>query len=236
MTNLREEVTPLLKSIRNQGVFCLIARVAAKRPVGILLALYAFGTDWLIAWHSLPFGLMGMVDEPAHVATALVVLGAITRFRTCPPEPKFGWTMLTCSVFIDLDHLPAELGSDVLTGGTPRPYTHALWTVMVLTLAWAGARYSLIRPCKPRPATVELVLAGAAWGLAAHFLRDIATAQMSLWWPITDIAVQLPYWSYVAALLAIIALPTIPCRKKASEQSPANTLAVLEMDNNDSVL
>jgi hypothetical protein len=184
-----------------------VARLAARRPVAILLAACAFGTDRLIAWHGLGFTPRGMVDEPAHLATALVVLGAITRFRGSPPEPKFVWTMLACSVLIDLDHLPAEFGTTALTDGTPRPYTHALWTVIVLALAWAVARYMTIRTGRGRPATAELILAGAAWGVAAHFLRDIATAPMSFWWPVTDAAVQVPYWWYVGALLVIIALP-----------------------------
>ena len=185
----------------------MIARLAANRSVGVLLAAYAFGTDWLIAWHGLGFTLRGLIDEPAHLATALVVLGAITRFRGAPPEPKFVWTMLACSVMIDLDHVPAEFGINALTNGTPRPYTHALWTVIVLALAWAIARRLTIRRGVPRPAAAELVLAGAAWGVAAHFLRDIATAPMSFWWPVTDAAVQVPYWWYAGALLVIIALP-----------------------------
>jgi len=205
-------------SILEEGLFRWIARQAAKRPVGILLAAYAFGTDWRIAWHGLNFTLRGMIDEPAHLATALVVLGAITRFRGRAPSPKFGWTMLACSVLIDLDHLPAEFGTNTLTNGTPRPYTHALWTVIVLTLAWASARYVAVRKERLRPATAELVLAGAAWGVAAHFLRDIATAQMSFWWPLTDIAVQVPYWWYVTALLVIIALGPVRRRKTASAQ------------------
>lgn len=194
-----------------------VARLAAKRPVGILLAAYAFGTDWLIVWHGLGFTPRGMVDEPAHLATALVVLGAITRFRGSPPEPKFGWTMLACSVLVDVDHLPAEFGTTALTDGTPRPYTHALWTVIVLVLAWAVVRHLTVRTGRPRPATAELILAGAAWGVAAHFLRDIVTAPMSFWWPVTDAAMQLPHWWYVVALLVIIALPLMRRRKNAVE-------------------
>jgi len=191
--------------------------------VGVLLVAYAFGTDWLIAWHGLGFALRGMVDEPAHLATALVVLGAITRFRGAPPEPKFGWTMLACAVLIDLDHVPAEFGITALTNGTARPYTHALWMVIALVVAWAVARRLTIRAGRPRPATAELILAGAAWGVAAHFLRDIATAPMSFWWPVTDTAVQVPYWWYVVALLALIALPL---RRRPAAESALMTGSV----------
>jgi hypothetical protein len=174
--------------------------------VGVLLALYAFATDWLTGWHSMNFAMRGLLDEPAHLATGLVILGALSRVRRTPPDQRFGWTMVACSVLIDLDHLPLEFGSDVWTSGTPRPYTHALWTVLALTLAWAIARSLVIRSRRPRPAIAELVLAGAACGVAAHFVRDIATAPMSFWWPVTDSAVEVPYWWYVLALAVMIAI------------------------------
>ena len=192
--------------VRDGRLFNWVAAAAARRWVGVLLALYAFATDWLTGWHGMNFAMRGLLDWPAHLATALVILGALIRVRRSVPDQRFGWTMLACSVLIDLDHLPAEFGSQVLTNGTPRPYTHALWTVIVLALAWAVARFFVIRSGRPRPATVELVLAGAATGVAAHFVRDIATAPMSFWWPLTDMAVQVPYWWYVLALAVIISI------------------------------
>jgi inner membrane protein len=187
-------------------VFHRVATTAAKRWVGVLLALYTFATDGLTGWHAMNFAMRGLLDEPAHLATALVMLGALIRVRGKLPDQRFGWTMLACAVLIDLDHVPDEFGSDVLTNGTPRPYTHALWVVIALTLAWAAARFFAVRAGRPRPASVELILAGAAWGVAAHFLRDIATAPMSFWWPVTYMAVEVPYWWYVAALAVIIAI------------------------------
>jgi inner membrane protein len=148
-----------------------------------------------------------MVDEPCHLATALVVLGAITRVRGTPPKPNFGWTMLACSVLIDLDHLPEEFGSSILTADTPRPYTHALWVVLVLIAGTVVARRGSHRTMTPGAASTALILGGAAWGVSAHLLRDVATAPISLWWPVTKAAVQIPYWCYVLALLVIIAIP-----------------------------
>jgi inner membrane protein len=191
--------------VRDGRLFHRVAALAAKRWVGALLALYAFAIDWLTGWHSMNFAMRGLLDEPAHLATALVILGALTRVRGLPPDQRFGWSMLACAVLIDSDHLPAEFGSGALTGGTPRPYTHALWTVIALALAWAVARFFALRSGRPRPAAAELVLAGAAWGVAAHFVRDIATAPMSFWWPVTDNAVQVPYWWYVLALAVVVA-------------------------------
>jgi hypothetical protein len=214
------KIKDLFETIRNGLLFRWVAAVAARRRVGVLLALYAFATDWLTGWHGMDFAMRGLLDWPAHLATALVILGAMIRLRGALPDQRFGWTMLACSVLIDIDHLPAEFGSDMLTSGTPRPYTHALWTVIVLTLAWATARFSVIRSGRPRPATVELVLAGAAWGVAAHFVRDIATAPMSFWWPVSEMAVEVPYWWYVVALAVIIAIGPVrlqrPCFAHAS--------------------
>jgi hypothetical protein len=201
-----DKIKKLSEPVRNGQLFHWMAAVAAKRWVGAMLALYAFATDWLTGWHGMNFAMRGLLDWPAHLATALIVLGALVRIRRALPDHRFGWTMLACSVLIDIDHLPEEFGSDVWTNGTPRPYTHALWTVIVLALAWAVARFFAIRFGRPRPATVELVLAGAASGVAAHFVRDIATAPMSFWWPITDMAVEVPYWLYVLALAVTIAI------------------------------
>jgi inner membrane protein len=202
----REALKAPFGPIRDGSLFSWVAATAAKRWVGVLLALYAFATDGLTGWRGMDFAMRGLLDEPAHLATALIILGALTRIRGALPDQRFGWTMLACSVLIDLDHLPAEFGTGALTNGTPRPYTHALWVVIVLTLAWATARYFIARSGRPRPTTVELILAGASWGVAAHFVRDITTAPMSFWWPVTDMPVEVPYWWYVVALSVIIAL------------------------------
>ncbi len=202
----RAKIKGLFEPVRDGRLFRWMATAAAKRWVGACLALYAFATDWLTRWHGLSFAMRGLLDWPAHLATALVVLGALIRVRGTLPDQRFGWTMLACSVLIDLDHLPEQLGTVALTNGTPRPYTHALWTMIALTLAWAIARNLVIRSRRARPAGVELVLAGAAWGVAAHFLRDIATAPMSFWWPVTEVAVEVPYWWYMVALAIITAI------------------------------
>ena len=54
--------------------------------MGALLALYAFATDGLTGWHSMGFVVMGLLDEPAHLATALVILGALVRVRRAVPD------------------------------------------------------------------------------------------------------------------------------------------------------
>lgn len=184
-----------------------IARLCAKRPVSAALALYAVGTDGLVSWHGMGFLGRGIVDEPAHLATALVVLGTIVRLRRgSVPGPWFCWPMLASSVLIDVDHIPAEFGIWTFTDGTPRPYTHALWTVLLLALAAAATRPWSRRHGAGWRAGVPLVLGGAATGVAAHFLRDIATAPMALWWPLTSASVQVSYWWYVLALLLLVGI------------------------------
>ena len=43
------------------------------------------------------FAVRGLLDWPAHLATALVILGALIRFRGTLPGQRFGWTMSACS-------------------------------------------------------------------------------------------------------------------------------------------
>jgi hypothetical protein len=203
-------------------MFRWLARLSALRSVSVLLALSAIGTDALIAWHGLGFTGRGLIDEPAHVATALVVLGMITRFRGTPPSPVFGWSMLVICVFIDVDHVPQALGTDAFTAGTTRPYTHALWLPVLLFLGWAVVRFWAFHRGHARPATAELVLSGLVWGLLAHFLRDIATAWMSLWWPVTNYPITVPYRWYIVTLGVLTALGPVRWRKgRAGEQASA---------------
>ena len=198
---------PHVAPVRQGGVLSWLARLVAQRAVSLALVIAIAITDVTISWHGFGFVAKALVDEPCHLATALVVLGAITRVRGTPPKPAFGWTMLACSVLIDLDHLPAEFGSSILTAGTARPYTHALWVVLVLIAGAVVARRWPQRNVTPGAATTALILGGAAWGVSAHLLRDVATAPISLWWPVTTAAVEIPYRCYVLALLVVIAVP-----------------------------
>lgn len=208
------------------GLLGWLARLAANR--GVSLALIAailivdLAVPWagwgsLPRWQGLSFVPRALVDEPCAVATALIVLGAITRSRSAPPNPRFGWSLLAWSVLIDVDHLPREFGTSVLTEGTPRPYVHAFWVLIFLALAILVAHY-WPRRATARPAVaVEQVLIGTGCGIAAHFLRDLATAPMSPWWPVTKAAVQEPYWAYVLGLFIIVAVPLSRRRPHADQ-------------------
>jgi hypothetical protein len=54
---------------------------------------------------------------------------------------------------------------------------------------------------------VAVIAAGAAWGVAAHFLRDVATAPIALWWPVSSAGVMVPGYWYLAALFVLAILP-----------------------------
>jgi hypothetical protein len=212
--NLRLRAARQPLAARRDGLLNSLTSLASLRAVSLALVAAVAVTDLTIPWHGWGFVPRALVDEPCHLATALVVLGAITRVRGFPPTPWFTWTMLSSSVLIDADHLPLEFGSSLLTAGTPRPYTHALWLAAVLTALALTARRWDRRAKTPISGAVMAILAGAAWGVSAHFLRDIATAPMSLWWPASDVAVQVPYGWYIGALVVIVAVPPVRNRSR----------------------
>jgi hypothetical protein len=222
--------TRRLRLIHQDGSLRWLARLVANRGVSLALVAAVVIVDFTIPWPGMSFVPRALVDEPCAVATALVILGALTRFRGTPPDPKFGWSMLALSVLVDVDHLPLEFGSPVLTAGTPRPYFHALWVVVILTAATIVARYWSQRAKTPASSTTMNILAGAALGISAHFLRDVATAPMSLWWPVTKAAVEVPHWWYVLALLIIIVIPPARSSMSAAEEQSSEHAATLSID------
>jgi inner membrane protein len=162
-------------------------------PRGMIVATVVFlladGGDQLAGGSFFPGGPL---DETAHLLTTLLVLWAIGGAvwdRLLIPA-------LIASVAIDLDHLPAELGYDFLTKGTPRPYTHSLLTivlVLVAALLWTRRR--------------ELLLA-VALGVAIHLWRDMAEpgSGVSLLWPFSDASFSLSHLSYLVVMALVIAV------------------------------
>ena len=43
--------------------------------------------------------------------------------------------------------------------------------------------------------------------LLVHFLRDVATAPIALWWPVSSAGILVPGYWYLAALLVLATLP-----------------------------
>ena len=138
------------------------------------------------------------------VALLLAVLPA-------PPTAAFLAAALVASTAIDVDHIPQYLGWHGLTEGAPRPYTHSLITPLALLLVGLLARGRL-----------RAVALGAAVGVCAHLLRDLATASgVSLLWPLSSAGVRVPYWTYLLALVLFAAVWIAHRRSKARRRGPA---------------
>jgi inner membrane protein len=139
-----------------------------------------------------PLVVQGVVDLPAHVLTAVILLAALRRRAFTP----FWWSVTAWSALIDLDHIPGVLGWYFLTRGEPRPYTHSLLCIGLLWL-WSLAL---------RGRTRQLVF-GAAIGVALHLVRDITDgAAVPLFWPVVTRGVSLPYPFYVLTLVLFVIL------------------------------
>jgi|1186.fasta_scaffold51643_2 inner membrane protein len=164
----------------------LDARV--RRALTIALLALIGCLDAATALIAPPVGAeLALLDEPAHLATAVLVLLNL-RIR----ERTFLLSALVASVVIDLDHLPRQLGSDFLTHGTTRPYTHSLAGV-------AGLSALALLVTRRRAIAI-----GVATGLLAHLARDVATGGgVALLWPLTGRPVQIPRAVYFATLVAL---------------------------------
>jgi hypothetical protein len=132
----------------------------------------------------------GAFDATAHLMTTLLVLWAVGGMI----YEQLLVPALVISVAIDLDHVPQYLGTDFLTAGTPRPYTHALTSVVIVLLVavlWRRRRTGAI---------------AVAVGLVIHFWRDLAEpgSGVALLWPFTDHSFSLSHASYLAVMGLVI--------------------------------
>src|SRR6266508_2626856 len=137
-----------------------------------------------------PLVIVGVLDELAHVVTALLAHRALRL-------PKTRQTILGTllgAILLDLDHVPQYLGSRILTSTTQRPVTHSLGGL------GAVAMMALSFPRGLRP------LAGfVAFGALTQLVRDIATGPgIAVAWPWSEREVSLPYAMY-AALVCMLA-------------------------------
>jgi inner membrane protein len=136
------------------------------------------------------FALVGIVDWIGHLATGVVLVALLW------PPRRMAAAIIVCSVVLDVDHLPLELGSDFLMGNAPRPYTHSLLTILVV-LVGAG----LLR---------SQVLLGAAIGLAGHLFRDLGTGDgVPLLWPLSDAGASVPFALYIGVLTGLAAVAAL---------------------------
>ncbi|NHC13413.1 metal-dependent hydrolase [Motilibacter deserti] len=167
--------------------------VVLAAALGLALVLLI---DRFVEAESPSYVVLGLVDEPAHFTTAALCLAALAALWPRPLPRAYVLVALAASVLIDADHVPdAVFDSQVLTSGTPRPYPHSMTTLALAALVALAARGRL-----------RVVAAGIATGVALHLLRDLATAPVALWWPLTPRHVTIPYVAYGCALTAAAAL------------------------------
>lgn len=142
--------------------------------------------DALLANNDLPRPVVALLDELAHLATAFLLLSALSAVGSRPFAVGAGLG----AIGIDGDHVPGEFGWDIITRGTGRPVTHSLATygaLLLLACALPGAA---------RTATM-----GTACGVLAHLVRDLGTGGVPLLWPASKRRVRAPYGAYLATLL-----------------------------------
>jgi inner membrane protein len=140
----------------------------------------------------------GVLDEPAHLATAVLVLLALVGGRRLAAAPTFTAAALAASMLIDVDHLPLYAGVPGVADSGGRPYSHSVTTVVVLLVLWliTGRRWA--------------GLAGAAVGVCLHFVRDVATGPgLQLWWPVSRVDIRLPARWYLAAVIVLAGVATV---------------------------
>ena len=157
----------------------------------VLLAAVALAFD--AADRRVPFNILstGLLDEPAHLATAALGLLVLERFIDVPR--RFYVAALIASVAIDLDHIPLYLG--LLGNQDQRPVTHSLSTVIVVAIAAVISRRH------------RAVLAGVATGLVLHFARDLVEGPgVRLFWPLQGTSWKASYWWFLGMIIAFTAV------------------------------
>ncbi|MFL5901621.1 MAG: metal-dependent hydrolase [Solirubrobacterales bacterium] len=172
-----------------------------RLAIALVGAIVCIDLLWSLVEGSTGAIAYGIVDEPAHLATCLVaLLAAIAISGRRPPLPFIVAALIAC-VAIDVDHLPAYLGWNGLTGTLPRPYSHSL-PVVLLLVGFGRASHG----------TPRQVSYGLAFGVATHLFRDLATGPgVPFLWPLTDATLTLPY-AVCAVTLALAALAA-PARR-----------------------
>ena len=131
-----------------------------------------------------------MIDEPAHLATAVLVLANLP-----PGGPAWTAGFAAGSVAVDADHLPLVPQRHRIRPDGPRPAGHSL-------LAPAGAAATA---CFTRGRAREFLL-GLAAGTCVHFVRDVATGTgLAPLQPLTRRRVKLPRRAYEVAMALLAA-------------------------------
>jgi hypothetical protein len=155
------------------GPFGRMPRVRRALAIGCVATIAV--ADYVILRRRPRWIIIGLFDEPAHLATAVLILLNLRE----PPRGTDAAAFLVASVAIDVDHLPQALRPLHPQAGDPRPPTHNL--LVPAALALAGQRW-------------------AALGVLAHFTRDVSNASGI---PILKRERRLPYAIYAASIAAL---------------------------------
>jgi hypothetical protein len=162
---------------------------AGERPLVVLGSLATIaGADYVIHRRTPRWLLIGVFDEPAHLATNVLVL------LNLPPRSRaFEAGFLAGAVALDADHVPLALAPAHPGGRDPRPTTHSL------PLVGAAAAAALVLPARARAIGL-----GLAAGSLGHLWRDLASGRgAALLWPLSHRHVRVPYWLYAATQVAL---------------------------------
>jgi inner membrane protein len=177
---------------RSRGLTTAARAVPVLGPVLALAAVCAL--DAVLRAESWPVVVAGLLDEPAHLLTAWLVLVALGLggLRGTAVLP---W-VLVGSVGLDVDHIPLYLWSEPVALPGSRPVTHSAVTVAVLLLVAAATTRR-----------VRTAALGLGAGVALHLVRDVVSGPgIPLLWPLTPSNVLLPYGAYLAVLLIVTVL------------------------------
>jgi inner membrane protein len=148
--------------------------------------------DLALAARSWSVPVEAVLDEPAHLVTAWLLLTAAgVRSRQVVV-----WA-LAGAVLIDLDHLPLYAGFAVTAGGG-RPVSHSVTAVLVLLVAAGVWRAQRTR------------LAALALGVVLHLVRDLGSGPgVPVLWPWLSDSLRVPYVVYLAVLVAAAAVVAV---------------------------
>ena len=173
----------------------LRARPATAAALYLAAAVLVILLDLVLEARRWPIAVTALLDEPAHLLTAALLLAAALPRRARAVVP---WALLG-SVLIDLDHIPLYVWGVLTADGYGRPVTHSAATVLALAIAGTAAR-----------SRARTALWGLALGVGLHLVRDLCTGPgVPLWWPVGAPPVLLPYSSYVAVLLITVVVAVV---------------------------
>jgi inner membrane protein len=147
--------------------------------------------DWTIRRRRPRWIVVGLLDEPAHLATAALVL-----LNLSPRSTEWAAGFMVGGALPDLDHVPLALSRIHPSIDDPRPVTHCLLAAAPLLILAAAGRDGPMRDAA----------AGAAAGTLTHFARDLAVGTgVALFQPLTGRLFKLPYSFYIGGLAALAA-------------------------------